>query len=322
MLSKWQVWDFFQHHESVIEKGKYGVYGCYAFDPYINKLLKDSIDVTQFEGGLTTLMAEDISIQWIEDNFLSLGLFGNSDSFLIQNAQNLSKECQKLLDQKLSHNELILEGRYLILFFNEDNAFFKSFSKNDQVTSYKIEVPKFWDSNKLLDFLANKLRVRLSYQAKQIILEKVENTCKDFINILKPLQINYGVNEVTPNMLESLLVPSKLDKFQLASLYSIKKKTQFFETILEVEANPDMLRELFYFMQGHLLKMYDPSNIYEKKDRTQYDKKILSYSQSWSKSEILQDVDIFRELEQECKIKKLNALTSIRKYYLRSLNAN
>ena len=102
MLSKWQVWDFFQHHESVIEKGKYGVYGCYAFDPYINKLLKDSIDVTQFEGGLTTLMAEDISIQWIEDNFLSLGLFGNSDSFLIQNAQNLSKECQKLLDQKLS----------------------------------------------------------------------------------------------------------------------------------------------------------------------------------------------------------------------------
>lgn len=316
MLSKWQVWDFFQNHSSVIQSGKYGLYACYAFDPYINKLLKDTIDPQVVAGGVTTLMGEDITIQWIEDNFMSLGLFGNSDSFLIQNSQKISKDCQKLLEQKA--NELILEERYLILFFNEDSAFFKSFTKNENVTAYKIEPPKFWDFNKLLDFYADKLKVRLSYGAKQEILEKVENTSKDFINILKTLQVNFGGNEITPQMLRELIVPSKIDKFELASLYSLKKKQEFFKRILEVDTGPDLLRDLFYFMQGHLLKIYDTSYIEEKIKPTQYDKKILSYAKSWSSAELIEDLEIFRLLEQECKLKKSTIYANIRKFYLRS----
>jgi hypothetical protein len=319
MLSNWQVWDFFQNHSSVIQQGQFGLYACYAFDPYINKLLKDSIDAHSIEGGITTLMADDITTQWIEDNFMSLGLFGNSDSFIIQNAQKLSKDCQKLLAQKAS--ELILDGRYFILFFNEDSEFFKSFAKSDQVKAFKLETPKFWDMNKLLDFLATKLKVRLSYQAKQIILDKVENSCKDFVNILKALQINFGVSEVTPQMLEQLLVASRLDKFQLASLYSIKKKKQFFKTVLEIDATADMLRDLFYFMQGHFLKIYDPSYMDKKKNISKYDKKILSYAQSWSKEELLRDIDIFRELEQDSKLKRPNAANNLKRQYLMAMTA-
>lgn len=313
MHSSWQVWDFFNTHSQVLKPNVQGLYAWYCFDPYISKLVKDSIDSNV---NFTTLMAQEISLTWLENNFLSLSLFGNNDSFLIQNAQQLSKECQELI---LS-NSLMLDGRYLILSFNEDCTFFKKVCSQESIESYKIVEPKFWENQKLLEFLADKCRVRLSYPVKQIILERVHNNCGDFINILKSLQINFGLTEISEKMLSEVLVSERLDKFELSTTFSLKKKDQFYQRILESSVSNDTLRDLFYFMQGHLMKVYDPRFLDHKAKLSQYDKKIINFAKSWDKKELEEQIDTFRSLEQLAKLNNPSLIVEIKKQYLASLS--
>jgi hypothetical protein len=314
MHSKWQAWDFFKTHPGVIQKEQ-GLYAYNSFDPFINSIIKDSINTEMIDGGLRTLMASDITTQWIEDNFLSLSLFGNADSFLIQNAHQLNKDCQELLLDP----SLMLDNRYLILAFNEENAFFKKLTKEESVISYKIQEPAFWDNNKLLSFLADTLKVRLSHQAKQIILDRVTNSCRDFVNILNSLHINYGQNEVSPQMLGQLMVPSKIDKFELAELFSSRKQDAFFRKIMTTDTDDDTLRDLFYFMQGHLMKIYDTGYTNKKKKLSQYDKKVMGHAKTWKPQELEEQIEVFRRLEQSCKLKRPSFNHELKQAYLRYL---
>lgn len=316
MHSSWQVWDFFNIQSKVLKPNVTGIYAWYAFDTYIGKLIKDSISRDQINGDLKTLMGQEITTTWIEDNFLSLNLFGNSDSFLIQNAQQLSKECQELI---LS-DKLILDNRYLILSFTEDCTFFKKLTTLDDIESFKIVAPKFWEFNKLLDFFADKLKVRLSHQAKQLILERVNNTSGDFVNILKSLQLNFGQTEISISQLNEVLVYERLDKFELSTLFCLNKRDQFYKNILDASVDHEILRDLFYFMQGHLMKVYDPTFLDSKTKLSQYDKKIINFSKSWDKKDLSQQIDIFRNLEQMAKLKSPKLSNEIRKHYLRSLS--
>lgn len=312
MHSSWQVWDFFNHHPKVLQHGIQGIYAWYCFDPYISKLVKDSIDKSIT---ITTVMGNEVNTSWLEDNFLSLNLFGNNESFLIQNAQMLSKECQKIIQD----SELLLDNRYLILSFSEQSTFFKKIITQENVLSYEILAPKFWDYQKLLEFFADKFRVRLSYQVKQIILDRVNNTCANFINILKSLQINFCQNEISLEMLNDVLVSERLDKFELATTFCLKKIDQFYKRILESSVGHETLRDLFFFMQGHLMKVYDTSFLDQKSKLSQYDKKVLGFSKSWNRQELEQQIDHFRKLEQMAKVKSIHLMNEIRSQYLTSL---
>ena len=74
-----------------------------------------------YEEKLPVFNGKELTLTWFEDNFLTLGLFGNQESYVISNAENLNADCKEFL----AENELLLENRYLILFYNKSKFLIK-----------------------------------------------------------------------------------------------------------------------------------------------------------------------------------------------------
>ena len=89
----------------------------------------------------------------------------------------------------------------------------------------------------------------------------------------------------------------KLDQFQLASLFSRKKFSDFFDRLLKVDEDFDRLRSLSLFMQSHLIKMLDTGYLEKKTRLTSYDKEISSASRLWKDHELLREIERFNRWE-------------------------
>ncbi len=310
MLSKWKIWDYLK--KGIQSTVPHGVYAMHAHDTFLNPMLKDNLSsgVT-----FTTLNANDITTTWIDSNFKSLGLFGNTDSFCINSADKLSTDVKEML----LNDELLLDGRHLFLIFDKADDFFKKFTSLDFVKGIKIDPPAFWESDKLLDFLAEHLNVQLSFDAKRKILEFVEPTISDFYNILNKLFINFEHESISLEMLDQLLEKNRLDNFEMANLFGFKKMNIFYRKLIDLDLDYESYRSLFYFLQTHMSKISDPRYIEKKSKPTKYDKQILSQSKVWKPNELVPVMEFLRSLEHKAKTKNSFLTTDIRSAYYRSI---
>lgn len=315
MHSKWQIESYLKINPKGISPNEDGLHTFFTYDPLIIRFIKDSFSTDMFNGSLTTLSGKEVSENWLEDNFCSMGLFGNSDSFFIHNAESLSSNCQEVI----LNNDLILESRHFILSFESKSPFYKKIIKKNEFNHIEIEPPKFWETAKLLDFFADQLRVYLSYQAKNKILNSVNHTCQEFFNTINILNLNFpSEKEISVQMVEEVLNITKIDKFQLAETYSLKKQNEFFKQIIGLEMNFEVFRSLFNFMQSHLIKLIDPSYTNKKNYLTKYDKQIVNCSKLWTKKELQHEIQFFENLEVMCKRKSFLLEHSIKSAYLNS----
>lgn len=316
MLSKWKIWDFTKGSAKGLTSSSHGLNLFYCFDPIISSIIKESFDRTLFENeSLVTLQGKEVSSVWIDDNFKSLGLFGNADSFCVTKADEISKEVKEtLLDE-----DLILDNRFLILFFDKNDDLFKKLSKKENVNAIKIEAPAFWEYDKLLDFFANYKQVRLSFETKQKILEYVDPSCINFFNLMSKLAVNFEDKEISLKMLDEVLDKNKLDHFEMASLFGFKKMNQFYSKLIELDPDYNSLRSLFYFLQTHMVKVADPSFISKKSKASKYDNQILSQSRVWKDKELILVLDFLKSLESRAKVKNPFVKTDIKSAYYRSL---
>ena len=171
MHSKWKIWDFFKARPEVLTAPG-GIIAFSCFDQLAFKLIKDRFPNKDafYEGKITVLLGREVSSDWFDDNFLSLGLFGNQESYLIHFAEELSPEVKEKI---VTSKELLLDGRYLFLNFSKEDAFFKKILKVEEIETIQIQAPAFWEESELLDFLCEEYQVYLSYSAKEKIKEKV-----------------------------------------------------------------------------------------------------------------------------------------------------
>lgn len=319
MLSKWQIWDFFQANSTGIpEKG--GIYSFHFFDSLFSIWLKKSLKKNSFiqgglTSGLTVLNGLKFTPDWIEDNLLSLGLFGNNDSYYIIQADQMPKASYDLL---LS-NQLMVDKRVIILNFDKETPQKKKLDSADHIQGFKIEAPKFWDFNKLLDFMADMMEVRISFETKNFILTSIAHEPLEFFNALSILSVNFpDVTEVTLLQAQSVLSISRFDQFELASLFSRKKFSDFYEKVLLIEDDFDTLRQLFNFMQSHMIKIADPSFIEKKKRATKYDNEIKQCSKLWNQAGLDKVIRGFGRLELLAKQKSPDLLLSLKQSTLKS----
>lgn len=316
MHSKWKIWDFLKNFPEGFDTTKSGIFGFNTFDPLIASLLKSRFPKSKFyEEKLPSLNAKEVTVGWFEDNFQTLGLFGNQESYIINQAQHLSSEVKELI----SSENLILDNRFLFLFFDKSDEFYKSLTKKEQINTIDIQAPAFWENDKLLDFLADYLNVRLSFEAKTTILSSIENTPLDLYNFLTRLAVNFKDQTVSLAMLEEVIERNRLDNFELAKLFGFKKMKEFYQILLDVEPDFDALRSLFYFLQTHMLKIADPSYINEKNRPTKYDNQILSQSKVWRESELTSVFSFLKRIEVQAKLKNPFIKEEIKSAYLRSL---
>jgi hypothetical protein len=313
MLSKWQIWDFFGSVKRDLLETHDGVVALSTFDPVCLKLAKDYLLRGVNSRNVLYKMAPEVTKAWIEEEFMTLSLFGTQDSFFIHQAQDIPAETLELL------TKLEVEGRFILLSFESENAGWKKIQKEGKITSLQVEPPKFWEPNKLLDFVCNYLKLPLSYEAKGWVLDSLENNLGSFYNAMSLVKLNHPeAKEVGMKEVQDLLSIEKLDQFALASLYSRKKKLEFFHKVIQLQGDFDKMRSLFMFMQSHLIKVMDPAYLAQKPRLTSYDKDIQSTSKLWKSHELLESISEFNHWEILSKRKESLLWSELKHAYLRS----
>lgn len=315
MLSKWQIWDFFSSPSNrEILKSREGIFALNTFDPICLKLVKDFLTRDFVNNSLYYKMASEVNLSWLEEEFQTLSLFGNSGSFFIHQANELSVD---ILD-KIS--KLEISGRCLILSFENEQVTWKKLVKEGKISALVIEPPRFWELNKLLDFVCQYLRLPLSYESKNWMLESLENNLPTFYNASCLVKLNYpDSREVSVTEVKDLLTIEKLDQFQLASLFARKKFKDFYHKLVQLEGDFEKMRGLFLFMQSHFIKLADTSYLADKARLNQYDKELQSTSKLWKSDDVFIEIAKFNRWELLSKKKDFFLWHEIKEAYLRSL---
>ncbi|MFL5784426.1 MAG: hypothetical protein ACJ76H_07460 [Bacteriovoracaceae bacterium] len=314
MLSKWQIWDFFTNVKRDMLESHEGLVALSTFDPVCLKMAKDFLLRGVSSKTVLYKMAPEVTRNWIEEEFQTLSFFGTSDCFFIHQAQDLSVEIIEML------TNADVTGRFVILSFESESAGWKKLQKEGKVTSLQVEPPKFWEPNKLLDFVCNYLRLPLSYEAKGWVLDSLENNLGTFYNAMGLVKLNHPeAREIGVKDVQELLLVEKLDQFALASLFCRKKRLEFFHKLAPLHGDFDKMRDLFRFMQGHLIKVMDPSYLSGKPRLSGYDKDIQSTSRLWKPHELLSAMEEFNHWEILSKKKESHLWIELKEAYIRSL---
>lgn len=314
MHSKWQIWDFFSSFQRNHLASFNGVLALNTFDPICMKMTKDFL-VKGSEGRIIHhKLASEVNLNWIQEEFQTLSLFGGADCFFIHLAQDLKAE---MLDQLA---KLDLNDRFVILCYEAEGVGWKKLVKDGAIGTLIIESPRFWEINKLLDFVANYLRLPLSYDAKAWILDALENNLSVFYNTCTVLKLNFpDAKEVSVAEVKSLFTLDKLDQFVMASMFTRKKFADFYDRLIQLEGDFDKMRGFFNFMQGHLIKLADTSYLSQKPRLTQYDKDLQSTSKLWKSEEIMREIERFNQWEIQSKKKDNFLWNELRQTHLRVL---
>lgn len=120
--------------------------------------------------------------------------------------------------------------------------------------------------------------------------------------------------------MKSLFTLDKLDQFAMASLFTRKKFTDFYDRLVILEGDFDKMRGFFNFMQSHLVKLADTSYLAAKPRLTQYDKDLQSTAKLWKSDEITREIERFNQWEVQSKKKDNFLWNELRQTHLRALN--
>lgn len=317
MLSKWQIWDFFRSYKRETLNSYEGILALNTFDSICLKLVKDFL-IRDLKGkSINYKMASEVTKPWIEDEFKTLNLFGSFECFFIHQAQDLQPE---IIDLLLN---LDITGRFIILSFENEQTSWKKMVKDEKVLSLIIDAPPFWELGKLLDFVCGYLKLPLSYESKNWILDSLENNLSTFYNSCCLIKLNFPESrEVQLVEVKELLKLEKLDQFQLASMLSRKKLNQFYEKLVTFDGDFEKMRGFFMFMQSHLIKLADTSYLSKKARLTQYDKDLQNASKLWKSTELMALIETFNHWELLCKKKDNFLWHEIKEAQLKAFTVN
>lgn len=245
---------------------------------------------------LKAMFPEDMSPQWVQNNLQTLDLFGGGDSFSFYNSEKISVDTT----EELMSDTCQLDGRTLVFFFNKENKFFKNLSEREDAYCVKLVSPSFWEYDDVLSFLLNKAQLNLAPMVRDFIVKNIENTTSTMFSFVESLKA-YSAQELSdPNLVYSLLEKSKFDQFEIAKNFSHRNLRGFYSEILKID-DYGQLRSIFSFLQGHMIKVYDPSYMQAKKKLSKYDREIQSYGNKWSDDQIKRSLLYLSELELSSK---------------------
>lgn len=289
---KWKIWDFFRNISHHI--GKESLHAFICKDTFVLQEIKTQLKSFWPESSeLKIVFGEELTTEWWEDNFLSLSLFGNSESYIVLNASSLKSDHLEILKRE----DLFLQDRKVFFLFNQENDFCKKMVKNDNVNVHILEEAKHWEGRELFDFWCSQFKLSLSYQAKEKALILLNHESSEFINLLKVLEVNHAdKKEISLSHLEEVITPTRFNKFELAELFCSRKFKEFYQKLLDLNPNKKEIEDFAYFMQGHLIKVLDPSLISQKNYLSKYDKNIMSHSRLWNEQKLQNAMIYFEEI--------------------------
>jgi len=297
MPSNLNVWDYFKHHSAPLGiKKPQGTYCFYTFDAFIEKILVTKIrrSLKHTDEVFKSIFAGDLTTDWWENEFGQLQLFAHHDSFIIHHCENLTKDCIDFFQQ----NDFTLGERAVVFIFNKKTDFYENLAAQNPTRSTQLEAPKFWEWDKMFNFLAQEMRVPLSTEVQDYLLQNLVPGCNEFVTALNSLRnIDTRGQALSLTAVRELIVPGRIDQFALAKLFSQKKKKEFFTRLIEINVDYKDWQLFFSFMQGHLLKLAGTELLQNKKRLTQYDHQLIHDAKNWTSLEVDRAAQYFGKLQ-------------------------
>jgi DNA polymerase III delta subunit len=265
-----------------------GLYGFSCADPYVSKIISNHLFKNKT---FQVKTADEITLEWFEDTVGGYDLFAAEQCFKIMNGDEL-KNIQFLVDDRIDWGE-----NTLFIHFKNDKKVFKTLSENNPHNFFKVSAPKPWQANKLIEFYLKSMGLSLDRSIVDYLAEALPNDSSLYMNAIKTLFLHVQPGKpIDMKLVKELISSHKLDFFNLADIWVSGNRTQFFKGLLPLSSYEDLMR-LSIFMQGHLIKLIDPSYQEDKKNLSQYDRKITQNSQRKTKEEWEKDLRLFAELE-------------------------
>lgn len=309
MYSNFNPWEFKQNHPHLLTEGVYGPYALSCYDPYIEKLFLNLVPKHFTDNGWKVISGPEVSVSWLEDNLSALDFFSANQSFkVLMSEQMPTKAKDFILNENIEWGQ-----RYFLLSFLKEDKFFDQLKKRKDVHALKINEPKFWEQNKLLKFLCDMTGIYLPLNVQNTILELVPNEPGELILAMKKVALLTGnPKQVTPEQAKNILGLNRLDQFEMARVWGDRRFSDFYKSLLQLTGDFDGLMLFFRFMQGHIIKMIDPTYMREKNKLSKYDKQIESQGRLWNKAELTDELRFFGECEILAKSKSSDLTNKLR----------
>lgn len=317
MLSKWTAWDFIKSQPQIITGSQGGLHGFWISDSYIERFFLDRLKLHWGDVEKRVLLGPDITLSWVEDNLMTLSLFGGSEHIIILHADDIASNVLEAWEK----NPPSLEERNVVFFFRKSgkNSAFDQWNKKAQGNFNKIEEPTFWQGADLFNFISQEMKVLVPFEVKDYLLSSLDHESTHFASALEIIKHSFDDPSKAPkNKVEELIVPMRFDKFKMASLLAGKDYKTFWRKAVTLDE--DQVRELFNFLHGHLLKVASPDSLVGKARDSRYGKEILAHSKLWKPQEIAAVIRACAEIEVDAKNSKNSFLPErLRRAYLKSL---
>jgi hypothetical protein len=309
MLFNGPIWDFSQQFKKFPEKQ--GVYVLRSDVPYFTHLITKNFN-PEFKKERAVKVGAELTNTWIEETFYNFSLFENYKNLLVLDAFALPLP---VLEELLKASEK--RADFCVILISEKALKNEAALKKDaRVNWIGIEAPKFWQTNELLNYLINSMALQVRPEVKNYLLEAIGSDPTELFQALSILQTNIeSINDL--EKIKELIPNEHVDVFQLAQLFCQKKTKFFFNEVIKKENNFESLRQLFAFMQGHLLKLLKAEDLRQKTKPNQYEKQIIEARRLWSDQDISKQILFFARLEVEAKKRSTTLIHYLRLYALK-----
>ncbi len=316
MFFSGQPWDIMGKHSYLLEESQKGLYAFQCYDPYIEKIFLNKIPSHFYgESGRIVMEGSDVTLDWFKENIESLDFFSSDQSYLVLQGELVPKDT---LDY-IAKSEIDWGERYFLILFHTEAKVLALLKKKKDATVIKVEAARFWEGQKLLQFLCDQIRLSLPYNIQNYIVEAIPSEPGLLIQSLK--KINQHLKEggsLDLEIIKKIISVEKIDQFEMARLYGEKRWPLVFEKLLIHTSDYDGLMHIFRFLQGHLIKVADPSYIRKKSRPSKYDKNIETQSSLWKMSEVRSELSFLASCETLSKSKSSDLVNKLRMRLLNS----
>lgn len=273
-------------------------------DEYLARIVLQKIKKEQRS---MVLFAQELTPGRLEDEFFNLCLFDSQEPIIVLNAQDLPRNSIELLKERKEdiHTQ---QKKTLFIATKHNPSLVRIFSH-----SQSFELPRFWEFNQLLNLFSSHFNLAMDESAQNFFIDCVTQATGHYFEACGKLSSAYPS---TPTLgqehLKKVLTRQKRDNFALSRNLGEQRWRDFYQDLLQGEFNYDELREVFAFLQLHMVKLVDPSYAQSKKKISQYDRQVQAQSQKWNQSELLQCLKVLAGFELHCKTKDFHLKNNLR----------
>lgn len=313
MFSKFLPWDLVKARPEFVTSGKSGLFCFLSPDPYLEKIFLRKVNIDTTISPFKVVIGNELTISFIEENFINVGLFGDSSPYLVLLSENISKDALSFLVDHTSY----FSDRLIVLAFSTSNKNWDELKKQDAIETLQIEAPRFWESKKLLQFLCDEMGIELDYEITNRFVDEVNFDTGDYLQVLKNLALEAGSRKIhNAKILAQAVSSHRLDHFELATLFGSKQRHKFIDILERNHPDYSDLISFLSFLERHLGKLLDPSHLEKKSRLSKYDQEIKAHSSLWEPEELVREMKFIGQLIMDAKSKKVLVHNQMREHWL------